>query len=66
MTGKSFFPGGIGKTGTPNDFTSLLGDVEAKLFEQLGDDTVVHPGHGDATSLGTERPHLPEWRARGW
>jgi hypothetical protein len=26
----------------------------------------VHPGHGDDTTLGTERPHLAEWRARGW
>ncbi|NED89893.1 MBL fold metallo-hydrolase, partial [Streptomyces sp. SID11233] len=24
------------------------------------------PGHGDDTSLGAERPHLGEWRARGW
>jgi hypothetical protein len=27
---------------------------------------VVHPGHGDDTTLGTERPHLGEWRSRGW
>lgn len=28
--------------------------------------TVVYPGHGDDTTLGAERPHLDEWRARGW
>jgi hypothetical protein len=27
---------------------------------------VVHPGHGKPTTLGAERPHLEEWRARGW
>ncbi|WP_405777831.1 hypothetical protein [Streptomyces sp. NBC_01538] len=26
----------------------------------------VYPGHGDDTTLGAERPHLPEWHARGW
>jgi glyoxylase-like metal-dependent hydrolase (beta-lactamase superfamily II) len=32
----------------------------------LPDDTLVHPGHGRGTTIGTERPHLPEWIARGW
>lgn len=48
------------------EFTSLLGDVESKLFARYPDDTVVYPGHGDDTTLGAERPHLPEWRRRGW
>jgi hypothetical protein len=26
----------------------------------------VYPGHRDDTSLGEERPHLEEWRERGW
>jgi hypothetical protein len=26
----------------------------------------VYPGHGDDTTLGEERPHLEEWRERGW
>jgi hypothetical protein len=25
-----------------------------------------YPGHGKDSTLGTERPSLPEWRARGW
>ncbi|MFT3861663.1 MAG: MBL fold metallo-hydrolase [Micropruina sp.] len=66
FTGDSLFPGGVGKTWRPDDFDSLLGDVEAKLFRHFGDDTIVHPGHGADTTLGTERPHLGEWRARGW
>ncbi|GAA3964589.1 MBL fold metallo-hydrolase [Gordonia caeni] len=66
FTGDSLFPGGVGKTWQPGDFEILLGDVETKLFDRFGDDTVVYPGHGKDTTLGTERPHLSEWRERGW
>lgn len=66
FTGDSLFPGGVGATSGPADFASLLGDVETKLFDRFADDTVVHPGHGLPTTLGVERPHLKEWRARGW
>ena len=66
FTGDSLFPGGPGRTGSPADFTSLMDDLEAKVFGRFGDDTVVHPGHGDDTTLGAERPQLAEWRARGW
>lgn len=66
FTGDSLFPGGPGKTGGSDDFTSLIGDLEAKVFAAYGDDTHVHPGHGDSTTLGAERPQLPEWRERGW
>jgi len=66
FTGDSLFPGGPGKTNTPGDFTSLMNDLESKIFDRFDDNTVVHPGHGDDTTLGTERPHLGEWRKRGW
>jgi glyoxylase-like metal-dependent hydrolase (beta-lactamase superfamily II) len=66
FTGDSLFPGGPGKTGSPEDFTSLMDDLEARVFGVLPDDTWVYPGHGDDTTLGTERPHLAEWRQRGW
>jgi len=66
FTGDSLFPGGPGKTAGPADFASLMGDLESKVFDRYGDDTVVHPGHGDDTTLGTERPHLAEWQTRGW
>ena len=66
FTGDSLFPGGVGKTTTPADFDSLFHDVTTKLFDRYADDTVVYPGHGDDTTLGTERPQLGEWRARGW
>jgi glyoxylase-like metal-dependent hydrolase (beta-lactamase superfamily II) len=66
FTGDSLFPGGVGKTSGPADFTSLLDDVEKKLFGQLPDDTWFYPGHGKDSTLGAERPALGEWRARGW
>jgi glyoxylase-like metal-dependent hydrolase (beta-lactamase superfamily II) len=67
FTGDSLFPGGVGNTrGSKKDFESLLGDVERKLFDRLPDETWVYPGHGADTTLGAERPHLDEWRARGW
>ncbi|MFJ3143963.1 MBL fold metallo-hydrolase [Streptomyces halstedii] len=67
FTGDCLFPGGVGNTWQdPAAFTSLLHDVETKLFAPLPDETWVYPGHGHDTTLGAERPHLAEWRARGW
>ena len=65
-TGDALFPGGVGKTTSPADFAALIADVESKLFDRLPDETWVYPGHGADTTLGAERPSIPEWRARGW
>lgn len=66
FSGDSLFPGGVGRTNSPEDFRQLMDDVTERVFERFDDDTVVHPGHGKPTTLGAERPHLEEWRARGW
>ncbi|MDQ1293758.1 MAG: hypothetical protein QG608_1639 [Actinomycetota bacterium] len=67
FTGDSLFPGGVGNTGgSPERFTTLFQDVQDRLFGVLPDDTLVLPGHGKHTTLGAERPHLAQWRARGW
>lgn len=66
FTGDSLFPGGVGKTWAPADFTTLIDDVETKVFDRLPDDTWIYPGHGGDTTLGAERASLPEWRERGW
>jgi glyoxylase-like metal-dependent hydrolase (beta-lactamase superfamily II) len=66
FTGDCLFPGGVGKTWKEGDFEQLLGDVSDRVFDVFSDRTVVYPGHGDDTTLGTERPHLGEWRERGW
>ncbi len=66
-TGDALFPGGVGNTrGDKAAFTSLINDVEHKLFDRLPDDTWFYPGHGKDSTLGAERPHLAEWRERGW
>ena len=67
FSGDSLFPGGVGNTQKdPERFTQLLDDVTERLFGTYPDTAVVHPGHGKPTTLGAERPHLEEWRARGW
>lgn len=67
FTGDSLFPGGVGATfGDADAFTQLVGEVEEKIFGRLPDETWFYPGHGGDGVLGNERPHLAEWRARGW
>lgn len=67
FTGDCLFPGGPGNTrGNKANFTSLMDGLEQKVFGRLPDETWVYPGHGADTTLGAERPHLGEWRARGW
>jgi glyoxylase-like metal-dependent hydrolase (beta-lactamase superfamily II) len=66
FSGDTLFPGGPGATAGPGaDFPQIMTSLEAHLFT-LGDETLVLPGHGLDTTIGAERPHLPEWQARGW
>ena len=66
FTGDCLFPGGVGRTWSPQDFTTLLDGVITRIFDRYDDETWIYPGHGDDTVLGHERPHLAEWRDRGW
>ncbi|MCL2787787.1 MAG: MBL fold metallo-hydrolase [Micrococcales bacterium] len=67
FTGDSLFPGGLGNTwGDSDRFAQLHRDVAERLFDAYPDSAIVHPGHGGATTLGVERPHLQEWKRRGW
>jgi glyoxylase-like metal-dependent hydrolase (beta-lactamase superfamily II) len=66
FTGDCLFPGGPGRTTTPETFNSLMTDLEERIFARLPDSTWIYPGHGNDSTLGAERPHLEEWRARGW
>ena len=59
-------PGGPGRTMSPEDFGPLMHDLERRIFDVYDDDTWFYPGHGNDSTLGAERPHLGEWRARGW
>src|SRR5699024_5938437 len=61
----SLFPGGVGRTWCDEDFRTLLGDVEERVFGSMADDKWVYTGHGGDTTLGAERPRRGEWRERG-
>jgi glyoxylase-like metal-dependent hydrolase (beta-lactamase superfamily II) len=66
FSGDTLFPGGPGNTSFPGgDFPTIITSLEERLFV-LPDDTLVLPGHGLDTTIGTERPHLQEWIDRGW
>jgi glyoxylase-like metal-dependent hydrolase (beta-lactamase superfamily II) len=66
FSGDTLFPGGAGATGFEGgDFPTIITSIDRKLFT-LPADTIVLPGHGTDTTIGTERPHLQEWIDRGW
>jgi glyoxylase-like metal-dependent hydrolase (beta-lactamase superfamily II) len=66
FSGDTLFPGGPGNTDhDPERFATILRSIENRLFG-LPDDTLVLPGHGLDTTIGTERPHFQEWVDRGW
>jgi glyoxylase-like metal-dependent hydrolase (beta-lactamase superfamily II) len=67
ISGDTLFPGGPGNTfGNATNHRRIMDGLETKVFARLPDETWVYPGHGDDTTLGQERPHLAEWRERGW
>jgi glyoxylase-like metal-dependent hydrolase (beta-lactamase superfamily II) len=66
FTGDTLFPGGPGATKFDGgDFPTIIDSIDNKLFT-FPADTIVLPGHGLDTTIGTERPHLAEWVERGW
>lgn len=57
--GDVLFLEGIGRTDFPDgDFAALAAGIRGGLYT-LPDNTVVFPGHGDATTVGHERRHNP-------
>lgn len=65
FSGDTLFSGGPGATGRSySDFPTIIGSIRERLF-RLPEETRVHTGHGDGTTIGTEAPHLAEWIARG-
>ena len=67
LSGDTLFPGGPGATKFPGgNFPQIIESIDTRLFSKLDPGTIVMPGHGDDTTIGTERPHLQEWVDRGW
>ena len=67
FTGDTLFPGGPGATKFPGgDFPTIIRSIEDRIFRAYGSDTLIWPGHGAPSTVGTEAPSLDEWVARGW
>ncbi len=67
FTGDTLFPGGAGATKFPGgDFPTIMRSIEDRFYRVMDDDVLVLPGHGDDTTIGTEKPHFDDWVARGW
>jgi hydroxyacylglutathione hydrolase len=60
FAGDVLFRGSIGRTQDipGGDFDRLMRSIREELLP-LGDDAVVYPGHGPATTIGDERRHNP-------
>ena len=66
FSGDTLFSGGPGATGRSySDFPTIIGSLRDRLLT-LPEHTSVYTGHGDATTIGAEAPHLSEWIARGF
>ena len=67
FTGDTLFPGGPGNTTFEGgDFATIIQSIENRIFRPFGADTLIWPGHGAPSTVGTESPNLDEWVARGW
>ena len=54
FSGDTLFPGGPGKTASPDAFRQIIASITERLFV-LPDDTRIYPGHGDGSVLGKEK-----------
>ena len=67
FSGDTLFPGGPGATSFEGgSFEAIIESIDRSLFASLPLDTIVLPGHGLDTTIGSERPCLDEWVTRGW
>lgn len=65
FTGDTLFAGGPGATGRSfSDFDTIIDSIRDRLLT-LPEQTTVHTGHGDTTTIGAEKPALADWIARG-
>ncbi len=59
VTGDALFAGSIGRTDLPGScYDTLISSLRRELLT-LPDETVAYPGHGPATTIGTERRYNP-------
>jgi len=67
IAGDTVFPGGPGKTSSPDSLRQIIESITGKIYV-LPDDTEIYPGHGDSTTVKqskeefavfSSRPHDP-------
>jgi hydroxyacylglutathione hydrolase len=63
ISGDTLFPGGPGKTWSPDAFRQVVESIRGKLFV-LPDDTIVYPGHGETTMLKKEKEEFAVFSSR--
>jgi len=63
ISGDTIFPGGPGKTSTPESFRQIISSIQKKIFA-LPDDTRIYPGHGDPTVLKKEKEEFAVFSAK--
>jgi glyoxylase-like metal-dependent hydrolase (beta-lactamase superfamily II) len=63
ISGDTLFPGGPGKTGSPNALKQIIESITDKILP-LPDDTRVFSGHGDATVLKKEKEEIAVFKSR--
>lgn len=63
LAGDTLFPGGPGKTASPQDFQDIIESLTAKIFN-LPDDIQVYPGHGEPAVLGEEKKQYRAFSSR--
>jgi glyoxylase-like metal-dependent hydrolase (beta-lactamase superfamily II) len=68
FVGDTLFAGSIGRTDLPGGSYDVLLHSITKVLFPLGDECVVHPGHGPDTTIGRERttnPFVLEYLSKG-
>ena len=63
IAGDTLFPGGPGKTQSPDDFRQIITSITEKLFD-LPEDTRVYPGHGEPTTIKEAKQEYEVFSAR--
>jgi len=63
ISGDTIFPGGPGRTSTPDDFKQIINSIKEKIFV-LPDDTQIYPGHGNSTVLKNEKKEFDIFTSR--
>jgi glyoxylase-like metal-dependent hydrolase (beta-lactamase superfamily II) len=63
IAGDTIFPGGPGNTASPDEFRQIVASITAKILT-LPDDTVIYPGHGDATTVKKSKEEYAVFASR--